>query len=303
MYKNIAYIIRTKTNLHAGSAESGFGIIDKEVQRDTITPLPVINASSLKGAIRDHFKEELADSNELPEQSDLVKPFTFRAVFGDEQKEETLSEDDKPTYAKLPKQGLVKFLDARLLFLPLRSNKRPFYHVTSHAMLREAEAFLKQMGVEVDFGLEGLPSQANVVIDAQEAVVEDVTCAPAQGDIAKLKALFGIEHLAIFDEEDFAEALTSLPVIARNQLDNGKSNNLWYEEVVPRESIFVTTLCYYDNFDESRKDSKGRSDRDKFVKTFARFEQKLLSDHIQIGANASIGYGICDFSVLGGSYE
>ena len=55
MYKNEAYIIRTKTNLHAGSGDTNFGIVDKQVQRDSISNLPIINSSSLKGAIRDHF--------------------------------------------------------------------------------------------------------------------------------------------------------------------------------------------------------------------------------------------------------
>jgi CRISPR-associated protein Cmr4 len=48
MYNNKAYIIKTKTNLHVGSGDINFGIVDNEVQRDTITNLPVINASSLK---------------------------------------------------------------------------------------------------------------------------------------------------------------------------------------------------------------------------------------------------------------
>lgn len=299
MYKNEAYIIKTKTNLHVGSGDTNFGIVDKEVQRDTITNLPVINASSLKGAIKDHFSSELASTNNLELESDYVKPFTFRTIFGDEQSD--LDEEDKKTYSKLPKQGLVKFIDAKLLFLPLRSNVKPFYHVTSMSNLKAMQEFLRSMGIEIE--LEDIKTNKSVVIGDKKAIVEDVECENLQINISKIKQLFNIENLSIFTDEDFNEAISNLPVIARNKLQNGKSENLWYEEVVPRESILYTTMCYYDNLDDSTKDSRGRDDRRKFENAYKLFKNKLLKDDVQIGANASIGYGICNFKLLGVSYE
>ncbi|KGN96606.1 CRISPR-associated protein Cmr4 [Porphyromonas sp. COT-108 OH2963] len=71
------------------------------------------------------------------------------------------------------------------------------------------------------------------------------------------------------------EDLEQLPVIARNKLDNGKSENLWYEEVVPAESRFVFFVSY-DN-----------------EKIFASFNEIIQKGVIQIGANGSIGYGFC----------
>lgn len=128
-------------------------------------------------------------------------------------------------------------------------------------------------------------------------------CGFVNTDVSKLKKLFGIQNLAIFNDEDFNEAVSTLPVIARNALDNGKSVNLWYEEVVPRESIFYTVLCYYNNLDDTKKDQRGRSDKNKFDMAYKLFEEKLLKESIQIGANASIGYGITNFSKLGDSHE
>jgi CRISPR-associated protein Cmr4 len=130
-----------------------------------------------------------------------------------------------------------------------------------------------------------------------------VECQPLQADFSKIKKLFDIENLAIFNDEDFNEAVSNLPVIARNALDNGKSVNLWYEEVVPRESIFYTVLCYYNNIDDTKKDQRGRSDKNKFDMAYKLFEEKLLKDSIQIGANASIGYGITNFLKIGESHE
>ena len=299
MYNNKAYIIKTKTNLHAGSGDTNFGIVDNQVQRDTISNIPVINSSSLKGAIRDHFKDFLSETNQTISNTE-VKPFVFNTIFGDEQK--NLDSDDKVTYKKLPKQGLVKFIDAKLLFLPLRSNKKPFFHVTSMGILNEAKSFLESFNIKIDFDNINTDGKS-VVIGNEKAIIEDVACDYMQVDFSKIKALFGIENLAIFNEEDFNEAVSNLPVLARNALDNGKSVNLWYEEVLPRESILYTVFCYYNNLDDSTSDSRGKTDKKKFEMAYKLFEEKLLKDTIQIGANASIGYGITKFSKLGESNE
>ena len=78
---------------------------------------------------------------------------------------------------------------------------------------------------------------------------------------------------------------------------------IWYEEVVHRESIFYTVLNYYNNFNENKADKRGKTDKSAFDKQMNKFETKLLNDDIQIGANASIGYGICNFKKIGVSDE
>lgn len=277
MYKNKAYLIRTKTNLHVGSGDINFGIVDKQVQRDTITNLPVINASSLKGAIKDHFDEVIKNDTETSQ--------TFLKLFGDEES-----------------QGLLKYIDAKLLFLPLRSNKKPFYHVTSQSNLQEMKNFLNSMGINISFDQIEDTENSIVIGNEKDVVVEDVGCESVQMDIQDITSLFGIQNLAVFTDEDFNEAVSNLPVIARNNLEEGKEN-LWYEEVVPRESIFYTVLNYYDNFNDSGADKRGKTDKTVFERQIKKFDEKLLSDFIQIGANASIGYGICSFSKLGESDE
>lgn len=65
----------------------------------------------------------------------------------------------------------------------------------------------------------------------------------------------------------------ALPIIARNCLENGESTNLWYEQVLPSLSVLATIIV--------TKES-GQMD--------------LLNEKIvQIGANATIGYGYCKF--------
>ena len=79
----------------------------------------------------------------------------------------------------------------------------------------------------------------------------------------------------------FRELAATLPVLARNHLESGVSQNLWYEEVVPRESYFGFTILVpegHEHFDD--------------------FNALLQDKVIQLGANATIGYGLCHFTQL-----
>lgn len=69
-----------------------------------------------------------------------------------------------------------------------------------------------------------------------------------------------------------------LPIIARNCLDNGESVNLWYEQVLPAKSVLAT-----------------------IIETPVEQNLDILNNKIvQIGANATIGYGYCKFIKIGG---
>jgi CRISPR/Cas system CMR subunit Cmr4 (Cas7 group RAMP superfamily) len=107
-------------------------------------------------------------------------------------------------------------------------------------------------------------------------------------DISLSKAAFiplvqpaGVSQLtskyAVLSTDDFKSVVSALPVIARNHLENGISQNLWYEEIVPHKTLFLTFIGLTDTF---------RDD----------FEAALEADLIQVGANATIGYGLCKFS-------
>ena len=68
----------------------------------------------------------------------------------------------------------------------------------------------------------------------------------------------------------------NLPIIARNCLENGESVNLWYEQVLPSQSVLATII-----------QTNGEKDLD-----------CLNGKIVQIGANATIGYGYCTFIKL-----
>jgi len=53
LYRSELYIITARTNLHVGSGDEAYGLVENRVQRDVVTQLPNINASGLKGALRE----------------------------------------------------------------------------------------------------------------------------------------------------------------------------------------------------------------------------------------------------------
>lgn len=94
-----------------------------------------------------------------------------------------------------------------------------------------------------------------------------------------LKQILGINKaIKVVEYSKFKDLCSddNLPIIARNILDNGESKNLWYEQVVPAEAVFYTII-------DGGKDNA--------------LAEKLNNEAIvQIGANATIGYGYCQFT-------
>jgi CRISPR-associated protein Cmr4 len=268
--------IKTKTNLHVGDSGTNFDIVDKKVQRDSISELPIINASSLKGAIKDYMRLfVIQESKNL----DNIDKEAFDKIFGDDM------------------QGLIRFLDSILLFIPLRANNKPFYHVTSKDSLINVVEFFESLGIEIkdDTKQEINKLKDNVVLNSKEnAYIEDTKCEPLEIDIEKLLSFIPLtirpKNIAIFKNGDFIDVVKHLPIIARNKLKDSKSDNLWYEEIVPRESIFYTAMLDYNNF--------GTSSEFKYKKGFEAFYNILQKEFVQVGANASIGFGLCKFDIV-----
>ena len=70
------YLIRTISNLHVGSGEGDFSVVDKQVQRDSITGAPTIHASGIKGAIREAMTYEAEQSaNKAQLEANVLEAF------------------------------------------------------------------------------------------------------------------------------------------------------------------------------------------------------------------------------------
>lgn len=252
------YSLKTITSLHVGSGGSNYGVIDNLVQRDPNTNLPIINASSLKGALREYFKQ--------------FKPEIVDHIFGKDI------------------SGSWKFLSACLLSRPLRSDKSPFFNACSINVLKDfvkkatSLNALEKVYLQDVFLTKNVQQKQPVVLNEgfKEAIIEEQNWrAKYDGGFCEklppeLKALIG-DNIVFINDTDFENL--DLPVVARNHLESGESKNLWYEEIVPEESHFVFFILRPENDDETLK----------------VFNDTLQDkDPVQIGANASIGYGLCE---------
>ena len=141
-------------------------------------------------------------------------------------------------------KGQARFFDAKLLYMPKQCDDVPYRLATRAEAVAEIVDRAKMLG-----------------LDVTEDMLKEQVSAPgflelACGDFSKL-----------CDDEH-------LPIIARNKLDNGTSENLWYEQVIPAETVFCAMIDDYDG----------------------KLTACLDGQYVQIGANATIGYGLCKFT-------
>lgn len=255
------YTIDTLTNLHVGSGDINFDIVDNQVQRDAISELPNINSSSLKGAFRELFESK-------DDTKGLVK-----YIFG-------AQNDNNES-----QQGAYSFFEAQLLTRPVRSNKKAYFNATSPKVIENFLEAIENFNIEVDEELKvelkklseiEVKDKAVIFTNIKDAILEDSESEYKEFDTSKIEEFLG-KDLALFSDEEFKKL--SLPVIARNHLEDGVSKNLWYEEVVPKKSKFYFFIGKPENIADKNK-IEGFENR--FNKEGAR---------LQIGANKSIGYG------------
>lgn len=220
------WLITAKTNLHVGDESStGYGLIDKSVQRDALMKLPCINSSSLKGALN-----EFCCHNNIGLNTDQI-----HEIFGSDKKEKKRDSQ----------KGTTLFFDAGILFLPIQDDddlyKLAYCDEVIDVFLKKSELFGDKK--------------------TKDELLSKI------GSKAKNVSKQEFNQLCSDDE---------LPIIARNVLENGESKNLWYEQIIPPETIFYTFLQSPEGV----------------------LENKLNDKIVQIGANATIGYGYCKFTKI-----
>lgn len=256
------------TNLHVGSGDIKFEIIDGQVEKDPITNYPVIFASGVKGALREYAEQHLKDSDEVEE------------IFGT---------DRKRNNEKKGKAGSVKFLTAQLAAMPMRASegKQSYYMVTTKRMLLQFCKLRRDIEDKSEDLLQDvmkLDNEKNYCLKREDGRSIGVEGYEAELEIPEnlcvltkfLSDTFP-ENVVILSEEDMDN--TSLPVVARNCLENGKSEHLWYEEIVPHESVFYLYML------SNETPSGDRS----LEKLLALIAEKPL---IQFGGNTTIGNGL-----------
>lgn len=268
------YFLRSVSVLHAGSDTTNSGVIDNLIQRDFTDNFPIVNLSSFKGALKEWF-----ENKKTKEKAE--------AIFGSD-----------------GKKSIFSGSDVHLLALPLKSNRvAPYFMATSPYLIKKfieivENDFKTAINSDLKTDIENLlklnnqSNQKQIILSVKSESynaleIEDLNDFTflENNNYSSLKKLFATENILLLPDEDMMYFASdyALPVIARNKLENGQSKQLWYEQVLPRQ-----TLMYFvvEVFDTPTKDGK------------SLFEELNNDNLVQVGANATVGYGRCEIIKL-----
>lgn len=288
--------------VHAGSG-SDLGVVDLPIQRERHTGYPKIEASGIKGVFREVYSKKLDKE-------------TLDIVFGPKEGD--------------AHQSSVGFIDARILFFPVKSVKGTYAWITCPDVLSKFAEAMGIAGITIN-DTSGLIDIANIPVNtittdsnikistgsggaSQDAVIiEEYPVKPVSvnNELSRFADWFG-EHvlshattsyqreklkknLLLVDNEVFNQFVAlSTEVIARICIDPNlgtvKPGALWYEEYLPVESILYSILM------SAQPMMMDIPEKAVPLKGDAGKVMKTITDQwpqvVQLGGNATIGKGL-----------
>lgn len=296
------------TPVHNGAGE-GLGIIDRPIIRERTTNFPFIQASSLKGVLRDEYFIKL--------NNDPMKKEKVDALFGPEEGEHY--------------SGAVSIGDGNILCFPVRSLKGCFVWATSPLLLYRFTRILEISGKIGHFPkLSNLISNSRVHSDMTDVLINpDSTNFLLVSEKIILeefpKSIYSLNEVKEFAEEfaniiftsqsssflkdEFIKRFVILPedtfryfvtyateVVPNIKIDDetGTSKEgLRYTEYLPSETILYSLI----GFEKARCDNAqalGLDTADGVKKLF----DDNKPDRIQIGGDETKGKGFVELSLL-----
>ncbi|MDW8063787.1 MAG: type III-B CRISPR module RAMP protein Cmr4 [Candidatus Caldarchaeum sp.] len=251
-------LLHALSPLHVGTGRSG-GVADLPVQRDALG-FPTIFASSLKGPLRASFSRANEDKKKCVD-----------VIFGPSRGE------DSDYYA-----GAVSILDAKLLFLPVRSLKGVYLLCTSPYLLNnfaryiEAAAYARADALPLNnirgavekvlklspkedeiFLGEQTKARFSTTVEKMESVIlaDEFKISPEEHNEVSLfvRELLGEDEasrVAVVHDDFMINSLIERSLIRRTRValetstKRVKSGALWTEEDIPPQTVFQTVFFY-----------------------------------------------------------
>ena len=283
--------IHALTGLHPGGG-AAIGVVDLPVQRERHTQWPVVAGASLKGVLRDACRSRAGGDEWL-------------AAFGPE------------TERASDFAGALAFTDARLLAFPVRSLRGVFAWATCPTVLdrlrRDARLLAGDENLPPEpprpaHGEAACPQQSDNLIDGRLLLEEfefrrsgddgvvaawlaDHALPESDGATAKRLA----RNLIVLHDDDFTHfARHATEVIARVGLDyerkTVKDGALFYEEFLPPETLFYAVVL---------ATASRRPETTRDAAAMLRFLRERTPAVVQIGADQTIGKGLCATRIVG----
>ena len=270
--------VKCITNLHIGTSGSAYGVIKNEVEKDVVLNTPLLPASGIKGALRDFWRQNNKDYQ--------------KEIFGSD-----------PTEQNEGSKGKCKFLNGQIILRPMRVSLGDYSYclVTTPDLIRTMLDTFRDFGVKTYRGISISDFNSESAFDNifnREGIHGSVYY--SKGNIQEIEG-YGVDSCiesnnAIFKMlSDIAEGvpvaimknevfqMIGLPIVARNHLIDGKSNNLWYEELVPHQSRFYFITLWEGNNENI---------------IYKYIIEEIPKIPISFGGNNSIGNGYCSIEVV-----
>lgn len=295
----------TQTPLHMGTG-TDLGIIDLPIQRERSTGFPKLEASGLKGSIREEF-EKRADMKVV---EDLFGPGP-----------DNMNDDNDRASA-------LGFTDGRLLFFPVKSVKDVYALITCRTVLNR---FIEDINMCLDENLHFLPlkdansvysKDSKLLVNDNKIILEEYTFSVKVMEdeektvidyiyelLSKYYSdgyfLFPKYKIVILTDEDFRDFVNySTEVITRTRIGNSgtvEGGALFTEEYVPVNTVFYSIVLASPIFvtkGNKEKSISGNNEIDEVNKIIQYFRDKLPSI-IQLGGNATLGKGLVKIAIGG----
>jgi CRISPR-associated protein Cmr4 len=298
----LLYLIQCISPLHVGSGESHEGFVDIPIQRDHLD-FPVIWSSSLKGAIRNAFRNLVKDN----EKDTKIE----NEIFGPDS-----SDSSTDMHA-----SAVLIMDANLLLMPVRSLYGLFAFCTHPYLLKQLYEKISVLhkGNDLLTKLESfINDNKGKVICSSKTIVKDDKIILKEEEIGNVQE--NQEFRNIFEKllpngikfkEDILDRLVMLndnyaDIIKRSTIIqpriklNYKTKHveegaLWTEEVLPELSILSTLMLIR----SSRRNSNMNSEKiiQKLAETFGKNKNSNPDQfYIVLGGRETLGRGIIKFN-------
>ncbi len=272
------------TSIHVGSGDD-LNYIDLPIQREKHTNFPKIEASSLKGSVR----QAMGDSEEV------------NAILGNKENGDIAS--------------AVSLSDARLLFFPIKSAKGIFAYATCPFAIKRFMSDCKIVGI-TDFEQDNfnwlsgekscvVPCKSAIVFNNESVVLDEyVFLVEANENLKKFSEIIKtnlpelidsdfLSRVILINDDNFKFFVTnSTEVVTRIKIngDSGITEDtaLFTQENLPPESILYSLLF----FSDSKIPQKNNGESIPPQEVRKKFDKLFADEIFQIGGDMTLGKGL-----------
>jgi CRISPR-associated protein Cmr4 len=279
-------LLTSETPLHAGAGQSVDGI-DLPIQREVHTDWPCVFGSAVKGALRAHAEQRMADQH-------IAIADLFGPDHGGAQERDT-------SHA-----GALLVGDATLLALPVRSLQSSFKWVTCPQAITRFVRTAERLGLALALPTFAQPERDKALgqgdsklfleefrfEQSPDACIEALAKALAPLSGGALDEATLVQRLVLVNDDIFSflvrNATSVQPHIAIDSAKKTvKDGALWFEETLPPETLLYVPL--------TATASRRKGGDLTAAQVLAQFEQLLPKgkNWLQLGGNETTGMGWC----------